>query len=203
MTRNTGLVGFVALALAGCSNGGILELRITDAPPDTANMASAIVTLSAAEAHFAGGGEDDKIHTDGFGPKKDVDVGDDDHGGKSGWVRVSGPPLSYDLLRLQNGVSELVGDLALPPGKITQIRLFIDPAGTNAVTLKDGTTCPLLLDGVDPTGIKLIQPFKVMNIKEGRTLEVVLDFDLKESVDVTAPCVFHLKPVIKIKSVKE
>lgn len=199
MTRNTGLVGFVALALAGCSNGGILQLSLTDAPPDTDNMATAIVTLSAAEAHFAGGDDDHELHTDGFGPKKDLD----DPDGKGDWVRVSGPPLAYDLLRLQNGVSELIGDLALPAGKITQIRLFIDPSGVNAVTLKDGRICPLLLDGVDKTGIKVIHPFKALDIKEGRTLEVVLDFDLKESVDMTAPCVYQLKPVIKIKSVKE
>jgi hypothetical protein len=28
---------------------------------------------------------------------------------------------------------------------------------------------------------------------------VVLDFDLKESVDFDGPCVYRLKPVIKIK----
>jgi len=188
----------MSLALAGCSSGGVLELRITDAPPDTDNMATAIVTLSAAEAHFAGG-DDDAIHTDGFGPKGDDEKGD--HG--DSWIRVTGEPLAYDLLRLQNGLSELIGQLALPAGKITQIRLFIDPNGMNAVTLKNGQICPFLLDGVDQTGIKIVHPFKALSIKEGRTLQVTLDFDLKESVDMTAPCVYHLKPVIKIKSVKE
>ncbi len=192
MTRNNPVVGLIALALGACSGGGTLELRLTDAPPDTDNMATAIVTLSSAEAHFAGGDGD---------PATDPGKDDGDKGG--GWVRVSGPPLSYDLLRLQNGLSELIGQLALPAGKITQIRLFIDPAGINAVTLKNGQICPLLLDGVDPTGIKIVHPFKAMELKEGHTLQVVLDFDLKESIDMTADCVFHLKPVIKLKSVKE
>jgi hypothetical protein len=190
-------VGLIALAIGGCGGGGALELRLTDAPPDTDNMATAVVTLSSAEAHYARGDDENEIHVDG--QKKNLSG---EHGGDS-WVRVSGEPLSYDLLRLQNGVSELIGSIALPPGKITQIRLFIDPNGVNAVTLKDGQICPLILDGVDPTGIKIIHPFKAMDIKDGRTLQVVLDFDLKESVDMTGPCAYHLKPVIKIKSVKE
>jgi hypothetical protein len=189
-------VGLISLALGGCGGGGALELRLTDAPPDTDNMASAVVTLSSAEAHYAQN-HDDELQVDG----QKRNMGPDGDG--SSWVRVSGEPLSYDLLRLQNGLSELVGSIALPPGKITQIRLFIDPNGTNAVTLKNGQVCPLLLDGVDPTGVKIVHPFKEMDIKDGRTLQVVLDFDLKESVDMTAPCAYHLKPVIKIKSVKE
>jgi hypothetical protein len=189
--NKTWIVGLVALAIGGCSNPGVLSLRITDAPPDTDNMSTAIVTLAAAEAHFAGGHDDD---LDGKG--KD----DDDHGG---WVRVTGAPLAYDLLRLQNDISELIGDVALPPGKITQVRLFIDKTGTNAVTLKNGQVCPMDLAGVDEKGIKINHPFKALAIKEGRVLEVVLDFDLKESVDMAAPCVYRLKPVIKIKSVKE
>ena len=189
----TWIVGLVSLALGGCSSGGVLSLQLTDAPPDTANMSTVIVTLAAAEAHFAGGDGDD--HGDALkGDDKD------EHGG---WVRVTGSPQSYDLLRLQNGLTELVGELALPVGKITQIRLFIDEGGTNAVTLKDGRICPLDLKDVDKTGIKIIHPFKALPIKDGRVLEVVLDFDLKESVDQAAPCLFTLKPVIKIKTVKE
>jgi hypothetical protein len=200
MKTNAWLVGSIAAALAGCGNGGTLELRLTDAPPDTDNMASAVVTLAAAEAHYAQG-HDDAVDVDGDVKGMEKEHLEGDKG--DSWVRVTGAPLSYDLLRLQNGVSELIGAVALPAGKITQIRLFIDPNGTNAVTLKDGQVCPLILDGVDQTGIKIAHPFKAMDIKDGRTLQVVLDFDLKESVDMTAPCAYHLKPVIKIKSVKE
>lgn len=189
----TCIVGLIALTLGACNNGGLLSLRLTDAPPDTDNMASAVVTLAAAEAHFAGGNVDDDWPD---GHARD----DDKHGG---WVRVTGAPKPYDLLRLQNGLTELVGELVLPVGKITQIRLFIDETGTNAITLKNGMVCPLDLSGVDKTGIKIIHPFKALPIKDGRTLEVVLDFDLKESVDQAAPCVYRLKPVIKIKTVKE
>jgi len=190
--NKTWFVGLIALAIGGCSNGGILSLHLTDAPPDTDNMSTVMVTLAAAEAHFAGG------HFDA--PDGKADDGKDGHGG---WVRVTGAPKPYDLLRLQNGLTELVGELALPAGKITQIRLFIDETATNAVTLKDGRICPLNLEGVDKTGIKINHPFKALPIKDGRTLEVVIDFDIKESVDMAAPCVYSLKPVIKIKTVKE
>ena len=70
-------------------------------------LATAVVTLSAAEAHFAQGHQDE-VDVDGDGKKDQVEG---EHDGDS-WVRVSGPPLSYDLLRLQNGVSELIGAVA-------------------------------------------------------------------------------------------
>jgi hypothetical protein len=124
-------------------------------------------------------------------------VGDDDHG--AGWRTVFDTPRSFDLLKLQNDVTAALGELEVPAGKITQIRLFIDPAGTNAITLTDGRVCPLGLQVDNNTGVKIIHPFK---IAAGQTTEVVIDFDLKESVSQDAPCTFTLAPVIKVKSVK-
>jgi hypothetical protein len=191
-SNKTWLMGMVALAAGACSGNGTLALRITDAPLDLTNISSVVVTLSAAEAHFAG---------DGHGDDRDATAKDDEKDdGDGSWVRVTGDPLSYDLLRLQNGVSELVGEIALPAGKITQLRLFIDERGPNTVTLKDGQVCPLDLQGVDKTGIKIVHPFKALEMKDGKRLEVVVDFDLKESVEQGGPCAFSLKPVIKIKS---
>jgi hypothetical protein len=174
-----------------CSGNGTLALRLTDAPPDLGNIQSAVVTLAAAEAHFAGDGDD---KTD---EKPDGDV---DEGGHGGWVRVTGAPSSYDLLRLQNGVSELIGEIGLPDGKITQLRLFIDETGPNQVTLKSGQICALDLKDVDKTGIKIVHPFKALSLEHGQRLEVVIDFDLAESVQQDGPCAYRLTPVIKIKS---
>src|SRR5687767_8226379 len=115
------LAGLAVMVAGGCSGGGTLALRITDAPPDTENMSSVVVTLSRIEAHFAKGGPS------GFDAKPDDDHKGDGHGG---WYTLIPDQRSYDLLKLQNDVTEALGDLELPEGKVTQIRLFIDEGGT-------------------------------------------------------------------------
>jgi hypothetical protein len=196
-------LGTIALLVGACSGNGTLALRLTDAPPDLENIAAVTVTLSSAEAHFAG--DDDHAEDRDGGATKKEDDGDakkdDDGEGDGHWVRVSGAPLTYDLLRLQNGVSELIGEIALPDGKITQLRLFIDEAGPNNVTLKNGQVCALDLGGVDKKGIKINHPFKALELKGGKRVEVVIDLDVKESVEQAGACAYSLKPVIKIKSV--
>lgn len=178
----------VLALLAGCGGGGTLALRITDAPPDTENMSTVVVTLARVEAHLAGGHDHD-------GDKHDDD---DDRG----WHTLVPEQRSFDLLKLQNDVTAALGDLELPEGKVTQIRLFIDHQGTNAITLKSGQVCPLDLQAVDKAGVKINHPFKAMPIEDGERVEVVIDFDLKESVDLAGPCLYRLKPVIKLKSVR-
>jgi hypothetical protein len=181
--RTGWLVGLITLVAGACSSTGTVALSLTDAPPDMAAMSAVTVTLSRVEAHFAG-----------------VDDGDKEEDG--GW-RSLDTARSFDLLRLQHGVSEALGELELPEGKITQIRLFIDESGPNAVTLASGQVCALDLRAVDKTGVKISHPFKALAVEPGRRLEVVIDFDVKESVEQDAPCAFRLAPVIKIKSVKD
>jgi hypothetical protein len=185
-----GLVG-------GCGGNGTLSLQLTDAPPDTANLAAVTVTLSSVDVHLAGG--DDEGEGEG---KKDAPDGGtaDEQGG--GWVTLPGAR-SFDLLRLQNGVVASLGELQLPPGKITQIRLRIDQAGTNEVRLLSGQVCALDMGAVDKGGVKINHPFKALTIREGKTTDVVIDFDLQESVSKDADCVYRLHPVIKIKSAHE
>jgi hypothetical protein len=194
-TTTRWLLALFTVMGGACSGGGTLALRITDAPPDTENMSAVVVTLSQVEAHYAGV----DVSDDG-GKKIDEDKDDD---GDGGWRAFAGPARSFDLLALQNGVSEALGELELPAGKITQIRLHIDEAGPNVITLKSGQTCALDLRDVDKKGVKINHPFKALELKDGKRLEVVVDFDLEESVEMDGACAYRLKPVIKIKSVKE
>jgi hypothetical protein len=195
VVRLRGWLGMLALTVGACSGGaGTLSLKLTDAPPDLTALSAVTVTLARVEAHFAGDGPDDEMVTDA-GTKAD-----DDNGKEAGWQTVLSTPRSFDLLKLQNDVTTTLGELSLPPGKITQIRLFIDPAGPNDITLASGQMCTMDLREVDQTGVKIVHPFK---ITAGHTTEVVLDFDVKASVQMDGPCVFRLSPVIKIKSSKE
>lgn len=190
--RQVRLAAF-GLALIGCGGGtGTVALRLTDAPPDTDNMAAVTVSLRRVDVHVAG----EKEEAQGDEDKSTKETG---HAG--GWHTLTmSPPHAFDLLKLQNDVSEALGELSLPPGKLTQIRLFVDDTGKNEVTLKTGQSCRLDLKGVDREGIKINHPFKALDVKEGQTLEVLVDFDLKESVSKEGDCAYRLAPVIKLKS---
>jgi hypothetical protein len=181
--------------LVACGSTKV-TVELTDAPPDMAALAHVEVTLSRVEVHVADG--DDADGDDDEGSKSDSGA-DDDAG--SGWRTVASPAGTFDLVLLQNDVRATLGELELPSGKITQIRLFIDPNGKNQVALQDGQVCALDLSSVPPTGIKINHPFKALDVEDSSELRIVVDFDLKESLDQTGACAFSLKPVIKLKRV--
>lgn len=188
--RNVFVLASATTLLAACGGDGTVAIELTDAPPDTATLSHVYVSLAAVEVHVAGSGDD--------GEKGKGDVPGAEDGGK--WQTINERAGRFDLLALQNDVTASLGELDLPDGRITQIRLFIDESGDNSVITKDGQTCALDLKDVDKTGIKINHPFKAIDVPPGERVRIVVDFDLKESVDQAGACSFALKPVIKIKS---
>jgi hypothetical protein len=187
MFRHSILAPLTSLSLVACSGGSVV-VELTDAPPDVGAIDHVYITLSEVEAHVVDKGDD----SDGDPKNRDIDK-------DNKWQTVTARAGEIDLVALQNDVRRELGELELPDGKITQIRLHIDTSGRNAVVLKSGEECPLDTSGVDPTGIKINHPFKALDPEGGR-MHVVVDFDLKESVDQAGECSFSLKPVIKIKT---
>jgi hypothetical protein len=180
-----------ALLLAACGDTRV-TLELTDAPPDLETIEHVFITLERVEVHVAGGDDDEGDDT-----KKDV--ADE---GRGGWHNVVPPTSTFDLMALRNDVRAALGEFELPSGKITQIRLFIARAGKNEVVLVDGDVCPLDLEQVPTTGFKINHPFKAIDVEDSSKLNLVVDFDLNESVDQSGPCSFRLKPVIKLKHVE-
>jgi hypothetical protein len=194
MRSHTDEMRIAAIAFAGavlslgCSGTGTLSLHLTDAPPDLASLSAVLVTIGSIDVHMAG--DDDR----GDQPDGGADLG-------AGWRTLERAPEAFDLLKLQNNIVAALGEMELPAGKITQIRMHIDTAGQNQVDLANGLICTMDLHNVDQTGVKINHPFKV-DIEAGQTTDVVVDFDVRESVSQDDVCVFRLNPVIKIKSAK-
>jgi hypothetical protein len=182
-----------ALLLAACGTTTV-TLELTDAPPDMETIEHVLITLERVEVHVAGDDDDDDDATPGV-------PDDDDHDG--GWRTVAAPAGTFDLVALQNDVRASLGELELGSGKITQIRLFIAPSGQNEVVLVGGETCALDLEQVPTTGIKINHPFKAIDVEDSSKINLVVDFDLAESVDQAGTCSFRLKPVIKLKHVEK
>jgi hypothetical protein len=187
----------VVLALAACGGEGGVVIEATstsrariEAAPEGPGGARAqlLLTIREIHAHVVGAPEpEDPPREDGLEWKT-----------KNGHWRVATleRPHTIDLLELQDETVH-VGRLDLPEGKITQIRLFLDEDGPNEYVRLDGTSCPLHIPSEKQTGIKIVKPFKVQ--VEDEEVRLVIDFNLKESIEKDEGCAYRLSPVFKVR----
>lgn len=162
------------------SGQGTLRVSITDAPSQEYKEIN--VTISGVRVHMS------------------ADAGNQE----AGWSELTlQNPVRINLLSLQGGVLQQLGLLPLEAGHYQQIRLMVVPNGgteppfNNSVVYSSGETdveMPLTIPTEDTTGIKLVHQFTV---EEGKTVDLVLDFDGMKSVVAQGNGKFMLKPVIK------
>lgn len=107
------------------------------------------------------------------------------------WITVTSAPQTIDLLEWNNGKAMVLGDKELGPGKYTQIRLNV----SKSEIVVDGVTKPLTIPSGDETGLKLTHNFDIV---AGTTVELMLDFDVTRSVNVTGNGEYKLKPTIRV-----
>ena len=162
-----------AAVLAACGGGGgggegsastgTMRLAITDAP--ACGYESVFVTVEKVRVHQAQGAAD----------------------GDAGWSElVLSPPRRVDLLTLTNGVLSELGQMTLPAGKYTQLRLVLaDNAGgnslANAVIPEGGTEQPLKTPSGQQSGLKM--PVNI-DVGADQMADVVIDVDACKSVAV-------------------
>jgi hypothetical protein len=128
--------------------------------------------------------------------------------GNSGWQTVATPMKTYNLLKLINGVTEVLGEDELAAGIYHQIRLIIGKIAesenningvphpyANYVLFDDGSEEPLKIPSGYNTGIKLVHNFEVL---ENSSIELLLDFEACKSVVETGSGKYLLKPTIKV-----
>jgi hypothetical protein len=191
--RASNIGGMVAggLLLAGSvacgSNGSTAVLRVMDAPPQ--GVTAVKVFVATAGVHV--------VDADGA---KGADPADTSIDKDSQWQSLD-LNQAIDLMAHQGeGAAALLGELPLPQGKITQIRLVLDTTQPQIVT-QNGVDCAMDTSQVPPTGIKINHPFKAFDSKDGARNEILMDFDLGESLKASGGC-FRLEPVIKLVKVK-
>ncbi len=123
-----------------------------------------------------------------------VEVHRDMNDSTSGWYVINDQPQTYDLLKLRNGASEVLGDSTLTPGKYTQIRLILE-AGSSVTV--GGQTYELTVPSGFQTGVKLNHEF---TIQSGKLYELYLDFDAERSVRYQGNR-YRMSPVIRLNAV--
>jgi len=107
---------------------------------------------------------------------------------------------SYNLLDLQNGVTETLAEVEVPVGSFDLVRLYVSEA---SITLTNDDVFNLTVPSGAETGIQvLIEPDIV--VKGGLTTELLLDFNVSKSFvalgNLDSPAGisgFNFKPVIR------
>lgn len=132
-------------------------------------------------------GEYEEVNVDLQG----VEINSSEADNEQGWKALEVTPKIYDLLKLANGEETLLGELDLPGGKLSQIRLKLGE--NNSVTV-GGQPYPLSTPSAQQSGLK-VKVNKVL--AEGIAYKIVLDFDAAKSVVKTGEGTYILKPVIR------
>ncbi len=99
---------------------------------------------------------------------------------------------TLDLMDLQNGITSLLGEAALEPGKYTQIRFAVASGSVKSGGKTYGVVVP-------SDKIKLNRNIDVCS---GGSLDIVLDFDAQQSLKYNkGQNVYKMSPVVKVASV--
>jgi hypothetical protein len=175
------------LLLAGCGGGsgggggiggtGLMRVSLTDAP--------------------ACGYDEVNVTIDRIRVNQNANASDTD----SGWTDiVLNPARKIDLLELQNGVMESLGEVPLQPGKYTQLRMVLvensnaNPLANSVVPTGEDET-ELNTPSGTQSGIKVNMD---VDVAEGQAVDLVLDFDACKSVVKAGNSGrYNLKPVIQ------
>ena len=159
-------------------NKARINIQLTDSPFPVQLISSTIVTIDKVEIRKIM--ESDTSQTE------------------SEFIVLNDEEMNINLLELTNGITQLIATTDLDPGYYDMIRLHVIDA---SVELNDGTVFDLKVPSGSTSGIKIkIKP--AIQLTEGQTSDVLLDFDVNRSFVVKGKIGKHIngfnfKPVIR------
>lgn len=169
--------------VTGCGGGGgsfgsgTLGVSITDAPACGFDRVNVTVVKV-------------RVHTSSSAADNDA-----------GWAEITlNPARKINLLDLNNGVLQSLGETSLAAGHYTQLRLVLDPNTAlglaNSVVPTGGLTeYPLITPSSVQSGIKLVNEF---DVAPGKRVDLLLDFNACKSVLTRSDGKYSLKPVVNV-----
>jgi hypothetical protein len=178
------LLGVVSLSACGSTTA---ELLLFDAAP--AGVTAVELFIATADVHV-----DDKDKD----KSKEASDASIDNDGKWQTLEVN---RSIDLMQHEGeSAADVLGQLELPEGKVTQIRLTLDTSQPNTATY-NGSPCDLDLSRVDAQSLKINHAFKALDTDEGDEQKFYVHVDLEKSLTAQGNC-FRLEPKIQLTKVK-
>jgi hypothetical protein len=169
----------LAALIAGCGGGGsggassgVVGVSLTDAP--ACGFDKVYVTVNKVRVHQSSSATD----TD------------------AGWSDITlNPARKIDLLSLNNGTLDNLGQIPLPTGHYTQLRLVLDSNANSVVVSGSTAEIPLVTPSAVQSGIKLINQF---DVAFGQRVDLMLDFNACKSIVKRGNGSYALKPVIRV-----
>ena len=176
------MVTLLAALVTGCSGGadvgtGTIGFSLTDTP--ACGFDKVYVTVNKVRVHQSSSASDMA----------------------AGWTDITlNPARKIDLLSLNNGTFENLGEAPLMAGHYTQLRLVLDPntslnPNANSVVPSGSPEVPLVTPSAVQSGIKLVNEFDVAS---GQRVDLMLDFNACKSIVKRGNGTYALKPVIKV-----
>jgi hypothetical protein len=112
---------------------------------------------------------------------------------EKGWQSLGSAEMGiYDLLKLTNGEEAFLGEIELPEGSLSQVRLIL---GSNNELIIGSTVHQLTVPSGSQSGLKLNVK---ADIKAGITYKLIIDFDAAKSIVAAGNSgKYNLKPVIR------
>lgn len=108
------------------------------------------------------------------------------------WTPISfTKPGVYNLLNFRNGMDVVLGQVTLPQGAVTQMRMVL---GGNNTVVVDGVSYPLTTPSAQQSGLKFNWN---QTLEPNGAYNVWIDFDAGKSVVKTGNGKYILKPVIR------
>jgi hypothetical protein len=112
--------------------------------------------------------------------------------GEGEWLQVMDQKREHDLLQLQGGKSAVLVDAEVPSGYYNSLRLKV----AKMQVIVDGETHELK---VPEEGIELAYKFQA---EAGKGQELLLGFDVQQSIRKNAEGGYELKPVVEVKQLR-
>ncbi len=175
---------------------GQVRILLTDAPYPITLVENAYVTLEKIELRKKDLNDSGDDMNDDSG-----DAMDNGDGDGSPYIVVMDEPKEFNLMDLQNGVTEELALVEIPTGNYDLVRMYMQ-GGT--IELKDGGTHDFKIPSGASSGLKIfIQPG--LEVQGGITEELLLDINLNKSLVMKGNPGnvqgFNFKPVVRAMNV--
>jgi hypothetical protein len=190
------LTFLLPLALfAGCASDtsegkvGEMNILLTDAPGDFEKVP---IEIEGVQAHLVG----EKVANPQAyrqASQQQQALGNDENAPaeQGQWIDIMLAKKNVDLLKLQNGVQENIGQANIPSGFYNQLRLLLK----KAQVVVNQQVYDLTIPSGETSGLKIMYKFEVTS---GQAHELTLDFDAKESIKAQGGG-YQFNPVIQVK----
>lgn len=174
----------VSFGLVSCSEDDNSDESIDQTANLTVKMTDAPGDYDAVNIDV----QDVEIHVEAEGTVEGDEDGD-------GWISVGDVQTGvYDLMELTGGISQLLADVEVPAGYVSQMRLVL---GDDNTVVVDGETKALNTPSAQQSGLKLQLNQEFI---AGESYSYLLDFNVDQSIVTTGNGAYELKPVIRVSA---